>query len=1321
MISIASLNGLGEAWAGIMTRALVDSTVLLVIMLVVWLPLRRRISAHLAHGLFCLILLRLAVPQSPSWPNGLPTPSVRETVGRVSAWVWPPVVIEEPLVAPAPVPAKLALTLPTTGDLGAAPADEPTRAVEPANSSLPRPVKGDLRPRTGLTPTAGLMMAWALISLVMLARFARALWSTHAILRNALPVNPEYLTVDVDALQRAVGLRKPVRWAVSPVLRTPAVGGLFWPTVMMPPDLEDGLTDQQLRWVLLHELAHVRRRDLWIVMGQRLVQCVFFFHPAAHAANWVIDQLREYACDDTALAASRASRRDCGEGFLTVVSRSVESNAAVAALGLFESRMLIRRRLVRILDPHRQVPARLSTRASLGLIVAGAMVVAFGRTPNVGAHPRKPLEPVAAPLRLVDPVSEPLTYRPGDLWHSETPDARGPAARESVLALAYSPDGKTLATAGEGPAVVLRDVATGRVVAQLSGHSDAVAALAFSPDGRSLASAGYDGTVRLWDVAGGRERAVLKGHTNWVFALAFSPNGATLASGGHDKTVRLWNLAEGRARATLSSQDGSVRALAFSTDGKTLASAGADHLITLWDLATLASRGKLEGHKGTVRALAFAPGRNPTLRLASAGEDGEVRLWDAADGRTKLVSVLVGHPDMAVCLAFSPGGTTLASGGLDATVKLWDPASGRERATLRGHHDGVSALAFAPGARRLASAGFDGAVRLWEPAAPAFSPAICLNVGGPARGLDFTPDGRTLLTSSTAGFAQWNVLTGSALTPAGATSKPEATGPLAVAPDGALVALGTSSGTLRLVDPATGRLLFEGKGHRGEIRTVAFAPSGRALATGGSDGSVIVWDVVTHRALREFHPNQGAIATVRFTRDSTALVCATGRGLILWGAGGRVVASIVDSPRVSSAVSIAPDGSILATVDDDGSISLRDTVTLALRNTFRSERCRSLAFAADGRTLATALASGEVVLWDSRDGRQLGSLRGHHGEVTDVAFAPGDRTLAAAGRDGTVKLWNLAARRVTASAELKPEPACPWSVVYSASGDILAVADGRPDTPGIVTLWDAESHRNLRTLEGHDRGVASVALSHDGRLVASGGFDQTVRMYDGITGSLLYVLDGLDGVVTDLAFSPDDSLLATAGEANALTLWDAATGAEKARLGEFQGRIQSVAFSPDGRFIAAVGGVFANGPAARGEVKVWDLTSNRPRDGFQGHTRGVVALAFSPDGSTLATGGVDESIRLWDLSTARPRLTLSGLPGCVLAVAFAQDGKTLAWGGRNDGLVVLHDTSNGEEVTRLVGHTTAVRSLAFSPDGLTLTTAADRSIKLWDVSGAGIK
>ena len=389
-------------------------------------------------------------------------------------------------------------------------------------------------------------------------------------MRDSVPLHADSLCLDLEALTRAIGLRAPVRWAVNFDLNSPAVGGLLHPAVILPPDLEESLSPKQLNWVLLHELAHIRRRDLWVVVVQRVVQAVFFFHPAVHLANWIIDELREYACDDAALAACKTSRRVCGEGFLAIVERSVERAPSLQPRSdLFESRLLIRRRLIRILDDHRTVQARLSLKGICGLVFLALFVMAFGRPRDVAADRQ---ESHRFTPKKIAVLPEPASFRPGPVWRAEKKpgktagggDKASSGVRGVVLTLAYSPDGMTLASAGDDATVLLREVATGGVLGRLEGHRDVVACMAFSPDGKTLATGSYDRTVKLWDVASRRVRTTLIGHTNWVFSVAFSADGKVLASAGHDKMVRVWDVVTGRETATLAGHSGSVRAVAFA-------------------------------------------------------------------------------------------------------------------------------------------------------------------------------------------------------------------------------------------------------------------------------------------------------------------------------------------------------------------------------------------------------------------------------------------------------------------------------------------------------------------------------------------------------------------------------------------------------------------------------------------------------------------------------------------------------------------------------------------------------------------------------------
>ncbi len=465
-----------------------------------------------------------------------------------------------------------------------------------------------------------------------------------------------------------------------------------------------------------------------------------------------------------------------------------------------------------------------------------------------------------------------------------------PAALTSV---AFSPDGRLLASGADDKTVRLWETASGKEVHVFKKHTGGVFSVAFAPDGKTLASASHDNTVRLWDAASGKELRTLSGHTSYVISVAFSPDGRTLASASSDETVRLWDVASGKELRTLSGHTSYLQSVAFAPDGQTLASGSSDRTVRLWDVATGRELRTLSGHTSYVHSVAFAPDGKT---LASGSDDKTLRLWDVATGRE--LRTLSGHTSYVYSVAFAPDGKTLASGSDDYTLRLWDVARGKELRTLSGHTSYVHSVAFAPDGKTLASGSEDNTVRLWRAAedwrARVVRPGILeqLFAGGDMKAVCsvcFSPDGQTLASGSHDNAVRlWRVSDGSLVgTLSGHTSYVYS---VAFAPDGRTLASGSYDKTVRLWDVASGKELRTLSGHTSYLHSVVFAPDGKTLASGSYDATVRLWDVASGKELRTLSGHTATVHYVAFAPDGKTLASGSTDGTIMvWGIlpGGR--------------------------------------------------------------------------------------------------------------------------------------------------------------------------------------------------------------------------------------------------------------------------------------------------------------------------------------------------------------------------------------------------------------------------------------------------
>ena len=256
-----------------------------------------------------------------------------------------------------------------------------------------------------------------------------------------------------------------------------------------------------------------------------------------------------------------------------------------------------------------------------------------------------------------------------------------------------------------------------KLVRTLRGHTDFIGRIAWSPDGRMLASPSDDNTIRLWDAETGECLRTLEGHKEGVNSVAFDPAGRTLASGSNDNTVKLWDLSDplkagptsGRLLRTLEGHRSYVSSIVFDAAGGTLASGSGDHTVKLWEAASGRLLRTMEGHENTVYSVAFD---SHDRTLASGSLDSTIRQWRADSGQ--LVRILRGHQHRINSVAFALNSSSLASGSDDNTVRLWESGSGRPLRSLEGHTNAVHCVAFLADGRLLASKSIDDSIRLWS-------------------------------------------------------------------------------------------------------------------------------------------------------------------------------------------------------------------------------------------------------------------------------------------------------------------------------------------------------------------------------------------------------------------------------------------------------------------------------------------------------------------------------------------------------------------------------------------------------------------------------
>jgi WD40 repeat protein/serine/threonine protein kinase len=532
---------------------------------------------------------------------------------------------------------------------------------------------------------------------------------------------------------------------------------------------------------------------------------------------------------------------------------------------------------------------------------------------------------------------------------------------------------------------------------------------------------------------------------------------------------------------------------------------------------------------------------------------------------------------------------------------------------------------------------------------------------------------------------------------------------VAFSPDGNLLASAGKDRTIRLWEPVTGRLVATLRGHQDDVNFIAFSPDGQALASASDDRTIRLWDPAAGKELRQLASFPWQVIAVAFAPDGKTLAAGLDFGHIVWlefPSGRERWRHHGQGVHKIESLAFSPDGKAL--VAGGPGLRICDLATRACPDRLPEETVMATAFDHSGRLIAVGTGMNRVAILDSGSGRVLAKLVSPKARAQSLAFSPDDSLLAAASDGGTVSVWEMPMGRLRVILSHRHQ-ARTWCVAFSPDGQTLASAG----EDGTVKLWAARERRDARSV-----GTVSTTFdcgpvfSPDGSRLATASADGVISLWDTATGRLLYSLPRRTKVVS-LAFSPDGRRLATAHADNTVLDWGLDERIEKARCAITSRGLPldlHVKFTPYGR-----GLIIANSGTGlvRWNPQAGQLTNLADMDKWS-------SVAFSPDGLQFAAwlrnpvNLYPETLCLLNLETGKTA-QCSGDSTAVGAMAFSPDGETLAtvWDHR---AVALLDLPSLARRRYLIGHRIRLNAVAFSPDGKTLASGdLEGTVKLWNI------
>ncbi|MGP1414934.1 MAG: eIF2A-related protein [Treponema sp.] len=579
----------------------------------------------------------------------------------------------------------------------------------------------------------------------------------------------------------------------------------------------------------------------------------------------------------------------------------------------------------------------------------------------------------------------------------------------TIESIAYSPDGKYIASGSSDGTIKIWEAETGRLLRTLTGHADDIYSVSYSPDGAYLASGSNDKTIRIWEVKTGACIKTLTGHTSYVRSVTYSPDGAYLASGSWDETVKIWEIATGECIKTLSGHTDDVGSVAYSPDGAYLASGSDDKTVKLWKVATGECVKTFEGHTDEVNSVYYSPDGK---YLASGSDDKTIKLWEVANG--KCIKTLTEHTYHVRSVAYSPDGKYLVS-----SSSLWEVASGDCVKTLSGGY-----VAYSPDGVYLASGGA-WEIQIWKVPTGESVREIVGNLSK-VYSVAYSLDGKYLASTSIGGTKVWEAKNGryiKALEGHGSFLNS-----VSYNPNGKYIASGSDDNTVKIFEVATGECIKTFEGHTDEVNSVCYSSDGAYLASaagkslgneyGCADRTIKIWEVASGKCVKTLEGHTDAVLSVSFSPNNKYLASgSTDETIKIWEvANGKCIKTLTEHRYHVESVAYSPDGKYLASGSRDRTINIYEAESGILLKTFKFESpVTSVCYSPDGKYLASSSWDGSIKIWNVATEQCINTLTGHTEWVNSVCYSPDGAYLVSGSSDYTIRFWNASTGELLAT------------------------------------------------------------------------------------------------------------------------------------------------------------------------------------------------------------------------------------------------------------------------------------------------------------------